>query len=201
MSKFTQSKVSHWWLRLSLSPVAYWPFFAFTNHFSIPSSEVSELEKHYQPIQYYSILTHALYSQPSTTDTSCQWLYSHNSFRPDHVNNPYAASIASSVTDGCDISTPYLSKTDENYYFFSPTSVNYYSNDKLNECGETYKKCPITTCIYHDKGLSLKTNVARHTVTHYSGSLVCGFCIYPNSTSKKQAFNTVDTFATSQHCS
>lgn len=43
------------------------------------------------------------------------------------------------------------------------------------------EKCPIKTCEYHGKGFARKYDQVRHTVTHFKGVIVCGFC--PSSVS------------------
>ena len=55
------------------------------------------------------------------------------------------------------------------------------------------EKCPIATCIYHQKGFARKYDRNRHTLTHYKGILVCGFC--PGSgSSLEKSFNRADVF-------
>lgn len=59
------------------------------------------------------------------------------------------------------------------------------------ECGKIFKdlkahmlthqierpeKCPIQSCDYHVKGFARKYDKNRHTLTHYKGVMVCGFC-------------------------
>ena len=41
---------------------------------------------------------------------------------------------------------------------------------------ERPEKCPIVTCDYHIKGFARKYDKNRHTLTHYKGTMVCGFC-------------------------
>jgi hypothetical protein len=76
------------------------------------------------------------------------------------------------------------------------------------ECGKVFKdlkahmlthmverpeKCPIRTCDYHIKGFARKYDKNRHTLTHYKGTMVCGFC--PNSgTVSEKSFNRADVF-------
>lgn len=78
---------------------------------------------------------------------------------------------------------------------------------------ERPEKCPIKTCDYHVKGfakMSVPSYLAspigviltskpcrydknRHTLTHYKGTMVCGFC--PGSgTASERAFNRADVF-------
>jgi len=76
------------------------------------------------------------------------------------------------------------------------------------DCGKTFKdlkahmlthqterpeKCPITTCEYHVKGFARKYDKNRHTLTHYKGTMVCGFCPGSGSAAEK-SFNRADVF-------
>lgn len=54
-------------------------------------------------------------------------------------------------------------------------------------------KCPISTCDYHIKGFVRKYDRNRHTLAHYKGKMVCGFC--PGSgTAIEKSFNRADVF-------
>lgn len=100
--------------------------------------------------------------------------------------------------------------------FLSPNSVDYPSGDETKErqrcsypdCGKYFKdlkahmlthqnerpeKCPIQTCEYHIKGFARKYDKNRHTLTHYKGTMVCGFCPGSGSASEK-SFNRADVF-------
>ncbi|KAK7935149.1 hypothetical protein PG985_000644 [Apiospora marii] len=91
-----------------------------------------------------------------------------------------------------------------------------YSGDESKEkqrcphpdCGKTFKdlkahmlthqnerpeKCPIQTCEYHIKGFARKYDKNRHTLTHYKGTMVCGFCPGSGSAAEK-SFNRADVF-------
>ncbi|KAI9048900.1 hypothetical protein LZ554_006753 [Drepanopeziza brunnea f. sp. 'monogermtubi'] len=76
------------------------------------------------------------------------------------------------------------------------------------ECGKVFKdlkahmlthqterpeKCPIQTCDYHVKGFARKYDKNRHTLTHYKGTMVCGFCPGSGSAAEK-SFNRADVF-------
>jgi len=76
------------------------------------------------------------------------------------------------------------------------------------ECGRVFKdlkahmlthqterpeKCPIVTCEYHQKGFARKYDKNRHTLTHYKGTMVCGFCPGSGSAAEK-SFNRADVF-------
>lgn len=99
--------------------------------------------------------------------------------------------------------------------FISPTSGEY-SGDETKEkqrctypdCGKVFKdlkahmlthqterpeKCPIQTCEYHIKGFARKYDKNRHTLTHYKGTMVCGFCPGSGSAAEK-SFNRADVF-------
>ncbi|KAI1508730.1 hypothetical protein A1F97_08443 [Pyrenophora tritici-repentis] len=78
----------------------------------------------------------------------------------------------------------------------------------LPECGRVFKdlkahmlthqnerpeKCPIAACEYHVKGFARKYDKNRHTLTHYKGTMVCGFCPGSGSAAEK-SFNRADVF-------
>lgn len=78
----------------------------------------------------------------------------------------------------------------------------------IPDCGRTFKdlkahmlthqnerpeKCPIPTCEYHIKGFARKYDKNRHTLTHYKGTMVCGFCPGSGSAAEK-SFNRADVF-------
>jgi hypothetical protein len=58
---------------------------------------------------------------------------------------------------------------------------------------ERPEKCPIQTCEYHTKGFARKYDKNRHTLTHYKGTMVCGFCPGSGSAAEK-SFNRADVF-------
>ncbi|KAI9886174.1 MAG: hypothetical protein M1823_002026 [Watsoniomyces obsoletus] len=63
----------------------------------------------------------------------------------------------------------------------------------LTHQSERPEKCPITTCEYHHKGFARKYDKNRHTLTHYKGTMVCGFCPGSGSAAEK-SFNRADVF-------
>jgi hypothetical protein len=115
--------------------------------------------------------------------------------------------------------SPYQPPVDSNARrpsFPSVYSENHYSGDESKEkqrcphadCGKTFKdlkahllthqqerpeKCPIQSCEYHIKGFSRKYDKNRHTLTHYKGTMVCGFCPGSGSAAEK-SFNRADVF-------
>ncbi|KAI5458407.1 zinc finger protein [Mariannaea sp. PMI_226] len=63
----------------------------------------------------------------------------------------------------------------------------------LTHQNERPEKCPIQTCEYHVKGFARKYDKNRHTLTHYKGTMVCGFCPGSGSAAEK-SFNRADVF-------
>lgn len=63
----------------------------------------------------------------------------------------------------------------------------------LTHQSERPEKCPIVTCEYHTKGFARKYDKNRHTLTHYKGTMVCGFCPGSGSPAEK-SFNRADVF-------
>ncbi|KAF1353540.1 hypothetical protein BDV97DRAFT_117481 [Delphinella strobiligena] len=63
----------------------------------------------------------------------------------------------------------------------------------LTHKNERPEKCPIPSCEYHMKGFARKYDKNRHTLTHYKGSMVCGFCPGSGSSTEK-SFNRADVF-------
>ncbi|EEH33734.2 hypothetical protein PAAG_04783 [Paracoccidioides lutzii Pb01] len=63
----------------------------------------------------------------------------------------------------------------------------------LTHQSERPEKCPILTCEYHLKGFARKYDKNRHTLTHYKGTMVCGFCPGSGSAAEK-SFNRADVF-------
>ncbi|KAH8779345.1 hypothetical protein BGZ57DRAFT_760980 [Hyaloscypha finlandica] len=63
----------------------------------------------------------------------------------------------------------------------------------LTHQNERPEKCPIQTCDYHIKGFARKYDKNRHTLTHYKGIMVCGFCPGSGSAAEK-SFNRADVF-------
>ncbi len=58
---------------------------------------------------------------------------------------------------------------------------------------ERPEKCPILNCEYNQKGFARKYDKNRHTLTHYKGTMVCGFCPGSGSAVEK-SFNRADVF-------
>ena len=63
----------------------------------------------------------------------------------------------------------------------------------LTHQSERPEKCPIVTCEFHKKGFARKYDKNRHTLTHYRGTMVCGFCSGSGSALEK-TFSRADVF-------
>ncbi|KAF4121801.1 ZnF C2H2 [Geosmithia morbida] len=126
-----------------------------------------------------------------------------------HTHTPYSHSPYATPIDP-NARRPSMSS------FVSPGSAEYHSGDEGKEkqrctypdCGKVFKdlkahmlthqnerpeKCPIQTCEYHTKGFARKYDKNRHTLTHYKGTMVCGFCPGSGSPAEK-SFNRADVF-------
>lgn len=107
--------------------------------------------------------------------------------------------------------SPILENSDEPTRMPSPSSPTAQSAGRdavCPECGKTFRdmrahllthkmerpeKCPIATCEYSKKGFARKYDCQRHTLTHYKGTMVCGFCPCAGSPAEK-SFNRADVF-------
>ncbi|KAK0127303.1 hypothetical protein ONS96_006852 [Cadophora gregata f. sp. sojae] len=65
--------------------------------------------------------------------------------------------------------------------------------DPENSVMKKPEKCPIQTREYHKEGFARKYDKDCHILTHYKGTMVCGFCPCSGSTAEK-AFNRADVF-------
>ena len=63
----------------------------------------------------------------------------------------------------------------------------------LTHQSERPEKCPIVNCEFHKKGFARKYDKNRHTLTHYRGTMVCGFCSGSGSALEK-TFSRADVF-------
>ncbi|KAH6603316.1 hypothetical protein Trco_008091 [Trichoderma cornu-damae] len=143
------------------------------------------------------------------------------SFQPAaaYAASPYATSTSLANTAGLGARRLSMGKAKSggsSNGFVSPASADYPSGDEVKEkqrctypdCGKTFKdlkahmlthqterpeKCPIMTCEYHVKGFARKYDKNRHTLTHYKGTMVCGFCPGSGSAAEK-SFNRADVF-------
>ncbi|KAL7806130.1 hypothetical protein V8C44DRAFT_339712 [Trichoderma aethiopicum] len=178
---------------------------------------------HYQPAaSHYPASPSAISSsspQPHMIRTSSSSPYLQNGpFQPAttaYSNSPYATSTAMAPGAGIGARRLSMGKTGGGS-FISPVSADYPSGDEIKEkhmctypeCGKTFKdlkahmlthqterpeKCPIMTCEYHVKGFARKYDKNRHTLTHYKGTMVCGFCPGSGSAAEK-SFNRADVF-------
>lgn len=79
-----------------------------------------------------------------------------------------------------------------------PTCGRHFKDVKahmLTHQNERREKCPVLSCEYHTKGFVRKYDRNRHTLTHYKGTMVCGFCPGSGSGSPaEKSFNRADVF-------
>ncbi|QQK47656.1 Zinc finger, C2H2-like [Penicillium digitatum] len=75
----------------------------------------------------------------------------------------------------------------------SPALSSIDPDEDTKEKSERPEKCPILNCEYHIKGFARKYDKNRHTLTHYKGTMVCGFCPGSGSPAEK-SFNRADVF-------
>ncbi|KAK7420004.1 hypothetical protein QQX98_003010 [Neonectria punicea] len=172
-----------------------------------PPMGMPSYDAHFQqPAHHYPSSPSATASspQPNMMRTNSSSPFLHNGpFQPAYPSSPYGAPIDTQVR------APSIS------HFVPPTPGEYHSSDdkeKLRctwpDCGKTFKdlkahmlthqnerpeKCPIQTCEYHVKGFARKYDKNRHTLTHYKGTMVCGFCPGSGSPAEK-SFNRADVF-------
>ncbi|KAG6008799.1 hypothetical protein E4U21_003828 [Claviceps maximensis] len=173
-----------------------------------PPMPVSPYDAHYHhPATHAYLPSPSLSSSPQPnlvrTDSTSPYLHS-GSFTSAYSNSPYAATV--------DPNGRRLSMGN----FISPGGSAEFSGDEIKEkqrctypdCGKIFKdlkahqlthqnerpeKCPIQTCEYHIKGFARKYDKNRHTLTHYKGTMVCGFCPGSGSPAEK-SFNRADVF-------
>lgn len=109
--------------------------------------------------------------------------------------------------------SPRLDSSDDSLRMRSPSSPTSQQppagrDAQCPECSKTFRdmrahllthklerpeKCPIATCEYSKKGFARKYDCQRHTLTHYKGTMVCGFCPCAGSPAEK-SFNRADVF-------
>lgn len=122
--------------------------------------------------------------------------------------SPYAAQTPMDPNGSRRPSHPFVSPNYSEATPFSSDESKEKSRCPHPDCGKAFKdlkahmlthqterpeKCPIQTCEYHTKGFSRKYDRNRHTLTHYKGTMVCGFCPGSGSAAEK-SFNRADVF-------
>ncbi|KFG83395.1 putative C2H2 finger domain protein [Metarhizium anisopliae] len=174
-----------------------------------PPMPISPYDGHFQHAQTHQFVpSPSLSSSPqpnmARTDSASPFLYN-GPFGPNYTtHSPYGAPI--------DANGRRVSMAN----FISPVGSADFSSDETKEkqrctypdCGKIFKdlkahmlthqnerpeKCPIQTCEYHIKGFARKYDKNRHTLTHYKGTMVCGFCPGSGSPAEK-SFNRADVF-------
>ena len=172
---------------------------------NLPITMQPPYETHFQHSPMYSPSGSSTSPQPNVLRTSSSSPFQKNHFQQSFPNSPYIALVDAN------------SRRQSMATFTSPgsgASGEYVSGDDMIEkhrctfpdCGKVFKdlkahlvthqslrpeKCPIPSCEYHIKGFARKYDKNRHTLTHYKGDMVCGFC---TGTSKEKTFNRADVF-------
>lgn len=169
---------------------------------------ISPYDGHFQHAQAHQFVPSPSLSsspQPNLVRTDSTSPFLHNGpFGPNYTHSPYVAQMD---PNGRRVSMA---------NFISPVGSGDFSGDETKEkqrctypdCGKVFKdlkahmlthqnerpeKCPIQTCEYHIKGFARKYDKNRHTLTHYKGTMVCGFCPGSGSPAEK-SFNRADVF-------
>lgn len=172
-----------------------------------PPMGIPSYDTHFQqPNHTYPTSPSVSSSSPQShmmrTNSSSPFLHN-GTFQSAFPSSPYGAPIDNHVR------APSMSQ------FVPPTPGEYSDNESKEkqrctwpDCGKTFKdlkahmlthqnerpeKCPIQTCEYHTKGFARKYDKNRHTLTHYKGTMVCGFCPGSGSAAEK-SFNRADVF-------
>lgn len=138
--------------------------------------------------QPYGIFPTAQFSDPITNSSYCQQ-HSMPSRRPSLASYVSAGSHASSTSEPSEEGA-------EKGRCPHPDCGKIFKDLKahlLTHQTERPEKCPIVTCEYHHKGFARKYDKNRHTLTHYKGTMVCGFCPGSGSPAEK-SFNRADVF-------
>ena len=160
---------------------------------------------HHQPNTYSpSVSTSSPQPNMLRTNSSSPFLHSGGPYHTAFSNSPYTTPMDPTQR------RPSIGN------FISSSSGEYHSGDEVKEkqrcthpdCGKVFKdlkahmlthqserpeKCPIMTCEYHLKGFARKYDKNRHTLTHYKGNMVCGFCSGAGTPAEK-SFNRADVF-------
>ncbi|PKS11675.1 hypothetical protein jhhlp_001826 [Lomentospora prolificans] len=151
-------------------------------------------------------LSHGASSPQPMLRNGSQSPFLHGGFQQPY--SPYAAQTPMDTTHSRRPSHPFVSPNYSEATPFSSDESKEKSRCPHADCGKAFKdlkahmlthqnerpeKCPIQTCDYHIKGFSRKYDRNRHTLTHYKGTMVCGFCPGSGSAAEK-SFNRADVF-------
>ena len=88
---------------------------------------------------------------------------------PQKTSNPFSGANATMIAQ---VPRLILSTTNERLINANTQAVTAQASIEIGGP----EKCPIRTCEYHTKGFAQKSNRNQHTVIHYEGTMVCGFC-------------------------
>lgn len=174
-----------------------------------PPMGIPSYDTHFQqPSHHYptSPSIAASSPQPNMMRTNSSSPFLHNGpFQPTYPTSPYGAPMENHVRAP---SMSHFVPATPGGDYSSPDDVKEKQRCTWPDCGKVFKdlkahmlthqnerpeKCPIQTCEYHVKGFARKYDKNRHTLTHYKGTMVCGFCPGSGSAAEK-SFNRADVF-------
>ncbi|KFA69285.1 hypothetical protein S40285_08669 [Stachybotrys chlorohalonatus IBT 40285] len=194
-----------------MGPLSDWSAYPLDILLTIVGNEYManyDYSRYQNPIHHYPVSPSAASSSlqpPMLRTSSASPFYSNTGFQ-----NTFNASLCPAPMDShrrCPSATAFISPT-PNRDYHSGNETKEEQCCTYPDCGKTFKdlkahmlthqterpeKCPIQTCEYHVKGFARKYDKNRHTLTHYKGNMVCGFCPGSGSAAEK-SFNRADVF-------
>ena len=189
-----------------LDPSLIQPFQTPTTHSPTPVPQVGEMPELQPP---HLPVHHSISPEPSRSSLAIQRRGSANikagsqtPYLHTRTYQPYAPSRRHSTSShfshkGSPVTGSGDSEGDENKIRCPHPECRRLIRDLkshiLTHQAERPEKCPIVTCEYHHKGFARRYDRNRHTLTHYKGTMVCGFCPGSGSVAEK-SFNRADVF-------
>ncbi|CZS93397.1 uncharacterized protein RCO7_07724 [Rhynchosporium graminicola] len=156
-----------------------------------PTSATQSNESIYPPPKYPGSPLSHMSRSPRPMTQSSQSPYSHASSYP--YPQPRRPSIQSYDSQDGNFSSEESKEKGRCTYAECGKVFKDLKAHMLTHQTERPEKCPIQTCDYHVKGFARKYDKNRHTLTHYKGTMVCGFCPGSGSAAEK-SFNRADVF-------
>ena len=206
-----------------VSPITYSGRFPPSNCPPLPCSSVVANDSQTDPSILHSYTGAPITSPMTQEELTQQAMYPPHSPTPSETSSRSFKRVKSSTSPYMQSYAPYsYPSRRDSIGSASPSSPDSSSSTPKSHCpfptcGKSFKdlkahmlthqterpeKCPITTCEYHVKGFARKYDKNRHTLTHYKGTMVCGFCPGSGSAAEK-SFNRADVFKrhlTGVHC-
>ena len=187
-----------WLTKASPDPSLIQPTFSPTSysHAHFPDMQAVQSPQNMMFAQAHSpaALQSPRQANGKASGTASPYMRGHN-YQPYPINGPQRRPSISSVHSRH--SQQSLSSEDSNKGLCPIATCGRHVKDlkahMLTHQNERPEKCPIPTCEYHTKGFARKYDKNRHTLTHYKGTMVCGFCPGSGSAAEK-SFNRADVF-------